>query len=300
MTSTGQGGYERAAIADGAGLLGGWSRLNLDWVFIPRRAWLDGGELHYDMAVALPSVSPHHDRKVDPKGALDSFIRITDAEGVLRFALRFGVLGLCKHELPASHNPPPPILSSDSTRSGCQAMAKEPIAAWLLYVGQARALMNIAARLQDEGKPGNESEWRAVYARVLSHEDAVIADLSNLQVKALTDDVFLSRVFLGHVIDEWLGLANVRPQLRWDGTEPRFVFSGYNTFGALALQLILATTRSHGLAICSGCGEPYLRERKPQVGRRNYCPRCKATGVHDRERKRSWRRKEREDHDAEA
>jgi hypothetical protein len=47
------------------------------------------------------------------------------------------------------------------------------------------------------------------------------------------------------------------------------------TFGELGLQIMQAASRGQTLAVCSGCGNPYMRQgRKPQSGRRNYCPRC--------------------------
>ncbi len=42
-------------------------------------------------------------------GMLDRFIKLVTAEDVLKFAKRYGPLGICHHGLPSSHNSPPPV-----------------------------------------------------------------------------------------------------------------------------------------------------------------------------------------------
>ena len=48
---------------------------------------------------------PKMGRDVDTTEALDRFAKLSSPEGVLNFVRRYGVLGLCKHRLPATHNP---------------------------------------------------------------------------------------------------------------------------------------------------------------------------------------------------
>jgi hypothetical protein len=42
-------------------------------------------------------------------------------------------------------------------------------------------------------------------------------------------------------------------------------------FGALAVQLLFAVSRTDGLAVCSACGSPYCPPRKPRIDQRHYC-----------------------------
>ena len=101
-------------------------------------------------------------------------------------------------------------------------------------------------------------------------------------------------------IEEWLWWGNVRPWIRWLQPQPTFTLAG-GTFGILAFQMMLAVTNTHGLAVCTGCGNPYLRQnRKPQLGRRNYCPGCRERKVGARDRKRAQRARRREQHGEQA
>jgi hypothetical protein len=75
------------------------------------------------------------------------------------------------------------------------------------------------------------------------------------------------------------------------------------TFSALSLvavQLILAVTRAEGLAVCSGCGAPYLTNHQPLAGKRvgrwiakrNYCHTCRKSGVPQRDAARDYRKRQ--------
>jgi len=85
----------------------------------------------------------------------------------------------------------------------------------------------------------------------------------------------LHRSSLKTFVGVWLADAGIRLDLvKLDQGNPAFTFSGSGVFGAIGLQLLQAIT-ANNLAVCSGCGKPYLREgRKPQAGRRNYCHEC--------------------------
>jgi hypothetical protein len=93
-------------------------------------------------------------------------------------------------------------------------------------------------------------------------------------IRARPDAVGEERLSLGDMVWEWLVIGHVEPKFSWDTDGPKF-FLDAGTFGVLGIQIMQAVARTQGLATCSGCGIPYMREgRRPQLGRRNYCPSC--------------------------
>lgn len=219
---------------------------------------------------ADPTKAPH---EAEPKGMLDTFVRIQDGPAVLRFARRYGVLGICEHGLPASHNPPPPSPAGSSRVWWCyplgwsEDVCWEPLDRWYYFAGLARALVAIAANFR-QNKPGSADDWRAVFAaHPRERIDALCERLGQL--------VESGRFYLGNVLLEWLAWGNVRPALDWPvvNEAPSLSFTG-GTFGILGIQLLFAIAGAHSVAICSGCGVPYLRKYKPRPDRRNFCLKC--------------------------
>lgn len=102
---------------------------------------------------------------------------------------------------------------------------------------------------------------------------------------------------VGQAVDEWLSWGDVEPRFTWPKSGPEISFTAGGTFGIIGAQIMLLVSKSQYLAICSGCGDAYLRRgnaqqpagRKPQRGRRNFCPVCQNTGIAARLRKRDER-----------
>ncbi len=174
--------------------------------------------------------------KVNDTGALNAFVRIKTPDHILRFARCYGPLRLCKHGRPPMHR------GEDGERRWCAPLGRESTNRWLDYVGLARSCLDFAA--------------------------AIKVDPERVLAKGV------GKLFVTDIINEWLGDTGIRLELNWDSKEPALILTGGDIFGALGVQLLSAVT-SNTLAVCSGCGMPYLREgRKPQAGRRNYCPAC--------------------------
>ncbi len=235
---------------------------------VPGRLTLAGDRLYYQ-----------HDALDgrDPAGALDAFIRIRGGADVLRFAQRYGVLSLCVHGLPASHYRVP-LPGTAATAAWCPRPGGpedvfEPIERWLHYARQAGAIVRVASALQN-GELGTVDDWLAL-------------DPDLLPPNAVGDSC---RRVAGRV-NTWLRLASVQPGLHWEDPQRRaeIRWVGGGTFGILAAQLLLATSHSHSLATCTGCGSPYVRrQRAPQRGKGNFCAACGPT-VAARLRKRRQR-----------
>ncbi|MCI0485773.1 MAG: hypothetical protein L0229_04145 [Blastocatellia bacterium] len=112
-------------------------------------------------------------------GMLDQFIKLTDAppERIRDYARRWGILDVCKHDLPFTHNPAPPHQRywdwmpnlnrlEDGSNRFCipvSGLGREsgwgPLEPWRQLSRCMRTLMNIAADIHLE-KPGKIEDWR--------------------------------------------------------------------------------------------------------------------------------------------
>ena len=220
---------------------------------------------------------------------LDIFVRVSTPEDVRDFAAAYGPLGLCTHGLPWLH-----VFEPDEgfrrlwvpDDSACQHGDKEGTKDWLKWVASARGLLSAAASLHAGVLPSLE-DWTRIAAGLSPGEDGGTFH-QYVQEHGLAE----ARLMLGDCLWFWLRMSDVRPKFAWD-PEPQF-FLDSGTFGQLGIQLMQAVSHAHGLAICSGCGNPYMRKgRKPQAGRRNYCPDCGITAaLRDAQRERRAKKRE--------
>lgn len=242
-------------------------------------------------------------RRVDPAGMLNTFIRIREGTDVENFARRYGVLELCEHGLPRSHNPlsfPIEKIKSSCGQLGSETdilgftdvAAIEPVEIWLFFVKQARAMLNIASSIHEDKKQDARSWDDALFLTRYGLENLMSQEQS-AELLALGTSIEDDRRLLAMCLRDWLQCGDVRPWLDWREKEPKFGLNA-GLFGGLGVQLLTAISRAHSMALCNGCGEPYLRRgRKPQVGRRNYCPTCGEPGA-NRDRQRALRERRRQ------
>jgi len=241
----------------------------VDRIVVPAHLALDGDRLRWDWYspdAPLPPKPGDHPVEIHPEGLLDSFLGIHTADEVLGFAKRFGALMICEHGLPASHNRGGGLIASTASPGGCQPSGWphdmwEPVSVWLHFAARARALIGIAAALH-QGKPGALDDWAAIYAQP--------------KPEYLSENLPPAKYHFRLAVQSWIDIGGINLSFRWDqaAAEPDLAVGG-GTFAILTFQLVSAITRRQGVAICSNCQKPYLREgRKPQVGRRNFCPDC--------------------------
>lgn len=234
------------------------------------------------------------------EGMLERFVALSGAapERVVTYARRWGVLGICRHSLPMTHNPPPiPRKPGGVPMTWCYPLGWregalwEPIAAWRRYAAQMRALLNIGARVQD-GKPGRAEDWQVLYP----HPEELVAAPAVVRPGTFGPwwghDAEADRAGVAYQLKEWLSMARVELEPAWD--EPnrlvlRLAVGGL--FGALIVQLMLAITRTDGLAICSACGVAYIPKRRPAANRRRYCTACRRRGAAVRDSSADYRRR---------
>lgn len=231
---------------------------------------------------------------------LNAFLRLADQvpEAIADFATRYGVLDICEHGLPSSHNRTAdnrirgkglhPFLATMSQEMvdgpsefhcGGRLLPGrrgnwhwEPLEAWRASARFARAILFIAKDLR-EGKSATDDAW----AQLGAGPSLPMSPVERLGYQ---------RSVLGRTVTHWLALGGVMPVLTWgiqswrprsaaqidDYAAPRIEFEAAGLFGALGLQLAMAIGYGKGIAICSGCGKLYFPKRAPSAGRRNFCP----------------------------
>lgn len=228
------------------------------------------------------------------------FIRLHNAppEAILFFARKWGVLGICKHSRPASHNPE--LINRPKSRPPCEPLRMsgdlygEPLEMWRRYSRQARAILKIAARLHQDRR-GSDKDWDTVYE----------SEPSDQRVDHM-GEIGVDRMMLTFVINQWLELGNVRPRFRWFENKISVAYD-CTLFSIIAMQLMLVISRTKGIGVCSSCGEPFIpQKRRPKVDQRNYCrdPECGRTAAcrdakrDQRQRQRARRNRRRKQRDA--
>jgi hypothetical protein len=223
------------------------------------------------------------------RGMLEGFIRLFEktSEGILEYAKRWGVLGICEeHAFPTGHGCPSRGGPRISVRHAWKYSDAEllsgqdgdPILAWRQFSEAANSVLRIHAHLNARERP-EEELWKLAlrpgphpaFRSVLGDVDWSSAPWWNREfdVQCLTD----------LCINRWMRYGGVHPQLDPRNGSIRFTTDGL--FGAIAVQLLLIVGGSDGWVICSNpeCWHIYPSPRKPKAGQRHFCPGCRRTGV---------------------
>lgn len=229
--------------------------------------WLLDGE------VARQAIVTRQEAERDGRGILDEFLHLCDAgdEAILRYARTWGVLELCRHNLPSCHDfwlgvplrLPDPLPTSDRPQEWnpddprqCVPSGKEPLTTWRFFSAQGRAILNIAADLQRVHLGGDE-DW----AILLSERVAPARSLS------------AQRLCIRHAIEGWLKLGRIKPTV--DDLTGGLTWTGADLFGELAVQIALAANALDGQVLCVACGKAYQPKRRVIRRGFNYCPALK-------------------------
>jgi hypothetical protein len=239
------------------------------------------------------------EKRVHPgRELIEDFIRLHDAslDQIVKYAKRWGALGLCSHGLPANHSYPSFVSKVEDLPYICEPVpakqrsgySEEPLEKWCAFSKQAYGLLNIAARLH-KNELVEPKDWEFIFP-VFAVPSAIGSRAEALQSE---------RHRVAYVVQRWLSLGAVRPRFTWEGLTPTFelggpTVKGTGLFGALAVQLLLIISRIDGLALCSGCAIPYIPPKRPQAGRRNYCLECQNNGIPMRHAMRDRRAREKD------
>ena len=207
-----------------------------------------------------PTLLMEFTRLADPKAGDDA---------ILAFAKKWGVLELCFHGLPCTHNHLqeffiPADWCSPRRYDDGERRYYESTLRWKFFAGQAQSLLSVAARLR-QGKPGRKEDWKVIFKR--RPEETWHPNFHG-------EEYDVDKRLLIYLVNRWLALGNVRPILKSEGGRD-FITFDTNLFGVLAAQLMMAVSSTNGLGFCSGCGMPYAPPRRqPKFSQRNYCEEC--------------------------
>ncbi len=251
---------------------------------------------------------PERPKRVRPgPGLLAGFLLLADdksGEKILAYARRWGVLEICEHGLPCSHNPPPwnhevylgnlseyaapfcqpPTVGNEVFRQESD-FKREPMDVWRDYAQVFRALIDIAARLSNGDLP-SPAQWRALF------DDRLLRSWPDTLRWPRTVATAASELAEG--LSELLTLGGARPQAVVVGDRPAVTVGGGQLFGALTMQALMAASTTEGFYFCSGCGRPFAvvgDRRRPQAGRNHYCPAC-GTAAARRDASRRYRERQ--------
>lgn len=233
---------------------------------------------------------------------LDDFIELEEAEPnqILAFARKWGALQLCSRGLPRLHppnatcSPPdgefgclPRGYPKDSLFEGCDSVTM-----WQRWARHFRGILDVAADLIDDKKPSDEHLERMHRGRDAESESIVRHD-GRFYVLPKGHSVATPLWFdIASEVNGLIWLAGCQPWMECDYTGRRsVVLSGHGSlFGALTIQLLMATSAQRGFAFCSECQGRYeikdrkvrgrtVKGRKPRSGENHYCPSCQKKGV---------------------
>lgn len=280
---------------------GSWSSWNVPQVR------LDADRLHWKLGPT---------KKARPgEGLLEGFLVLSDdrsGDRIARFARRWGVLAICEHGLPYTHNAPYWDDEWDTQHVGddfCLPLgiehideggeAWEPLSAWRRLAETLQALLAIAVALQQDERP-TRAGWQKIRAGWERIDAGGIFGV-RLQIGGADPPWYgnlrtaTRRVY--ELLNELLVIADVRPHAVFGGRGPAVKLGSSRPFGglfaALAVQTLMAACRSEGLYVCHGCGRPFAlgpTERRRQAGRNTYCPDCGLRAAR-RDASERWRQK---------
>jgi hypothetical protein len=298
-------GWEMAGLVRDSGAL--YRPLATTEIEVPKRVDITGERAVWN---------PDDVRRVQPgAGLLEGFVDLTrDGEAnpldVKRHAERWGVLEICEHGLPRTHNPGREKMVSRVAKTlrevpfelPCFPLGYDlrvatgrakgplrcwtPLTAWAQLSRRARAILNIAARLHQE-QAGDLRDWHVLLGRGETFEiwkahgslPRRIGDWDRAARRLWGSRLGFERWQLVLLLGDWLRIADVRPMVEWQAGAVALRMYVPTLFSAIAMQLVLAIGRADALAICAHCRRSYIPKRKPVEGRRNFCQDCREKGI---------------------
>lgn len=179
----------------------------------------------------------------------------------LRFAKRWGPLGLCEHGKPCTHE-------SDCHPRETKYAYSEPLTGWQEYVEKFEAAVWVGCKNTEKEKCTSE-EWH-----LIGGDGDEWFDVSAQALK------------LAETVNTWLRDGDVRPQVKLGEKPLPYIQAGlgdYPLFGTLAWLLAEYIFSDRKLAFCFGCLRPFHSKKKaPKSGQKSWCPKCKEDGTQNR------------------
>jgi hypothetical protein len=286
-----------------AGVPLAWRNPYRIWTLGPRYRLREGG-------IVFDPILPRGGHLVTPTfRTLTEFVKLADPattdEDILEYARRWGMLGLCPHGLPRTHDARRVPYSlglglwlADDYTCGSGIDSPERVSWWRFWAGQAWALVAVMANLRAE-RSANEDGWEVlltpgpwITTKIASEvSDVVLEDRADLGAR-VTDNVAAQRDHCAAVLEAWLRMARVQPQVRWWIDGPRLEVRNSGLFDSLGLLLTFLGGDRHGIAFCHACRAPLIPTKR--LGRRDrahYCQSCRDEGRPRRDASRAYYRR---------
>lgn len=218
---------------------------------------------------ALKEGHPWTTVKYPKEGMLEEFIGLADAEPkeILRYARKWGVLMRCKHGRPFALEV---VGLEKETCKKCHLLfmefvesrdsippPTESLSLWRRYSQEIGAILRIAGNLH-RGENASDKDW----------------DFILKPYRKLGYSLSKRSYDLGWIIQDWSQKANLKIVFEWNIHQDPLLILGGGLLPNLALQMILAITRTDSMVLCSSCGQPYIPKRAPNPNRRHYCSNC--------------------------
>lgn len=223
---------------------------------------------------------------------LSDFVRLNRwlPRRILPYIRNRGVLGICEHNLPASHSLSSLYMFEGEAAvrcnpSGWPNQCWEPLETWRQLSRLMQALWRIGYNLR-ENVLGQPEDWRIVFSG--NPNVVVLLNQTTIPVKNWKiGQEYVEPVWEREVNIEWQIIENaIRVFFSWGGVGISFrktegqssvVLDSPGLFGALAIELMYSLFSEHRLETCSACGRIYFPIRAPRPGEESYCsdPECK-------------------------
>jgi hypothetical protein len=191
---------------------------------------------------------------------LFEFIGLSDAddEVIHKCAERWGSLGL-PQDGRARRGRIVRVRPSDPEKCRKLFSYRESFASWRMMARHYRALLRLAAAI-NLGNQGDDDDWR-----VLNYKGVP------------SDSLHAKRLHIQGAMNMEIAVSGLTPQLVWSEDDQEWrttlAFGCVKLSEVLAYQAMIAIADPNGCAICSGCGQVYYLDRKPNRKRRNFCQR---------------------------
>jgi hypothetical protein len=236
-----------------------------------------------------------------PANLLERFLRLRTNDAFLKFAQRFGPLGLSGDRADAVPDPQP-YTHERFVQLGFKQ--EESLHAWRVYQSEFNVLLAFAADIRERQSPKREIiehlDSRGLIGTVrprtigdfLAPQPLIVEVWSTwtLNQRLKFVEGFLRERTTMYVkacrLKPALGLSTGRresgPRITLvfqDATSENYMMFGLSLFGALTVQLLASATGS-GYAVCSACGSVFVPlRRQPAFGKRRYCRACGRTAA---------------------
>lgn len=265
---------------------------------VPDKVVIDGDGLRY----FWPEDIPRKIVSLPELGLIDEFISLVDAgpQAILEFARKRGVIQQECEEVIEIYSGG---FRGNSHVCGegvsyCQEGHWQSFDVWQKFAKGTKALLSIGINLRDGNLINNADDWLDAGGPIFYPEDPDGPPLNyELAFSGFHASVVATQKHvLAQILQEWVLLLGMTPQLRWDQGRgiPYLTLTQGTLLESVIANLLFALTGTHSLNTCSSCGQFFRPKRLPRSGERRYCQNC-GLKAGQRDASRDYRQREKEE-----